>query len=83
MRFVVADEGPGFDPNHVPHAATEDDPVAHMEIREQLGLRDGGFGIMIAKGMVDGSNTTTPATRSRSSGPCPGRGDRQWGVRRR
>jgi two-component system, OmpR family, response regulator len=53
LRFVVADEGPGFDPSHVPHAATEDDPVAHMEIREQLGLRDGGFGIMIARGMVD------------------------------
>lgn len=53
LRFVVADEGPGFDPSHVPHAANDDDPTAHMAIREQLGLRDGGFGIMIAKGMVD------------------------------
>jgi CheY-like chemotaxis protein len=53
VKFVVTDQGAGFDPRNVPHAAKEDDPVAHMEIREKLGLRDGGFGIMIAKGMVD------------------------------
>lgn len=53
IKFVVTDEGKGFDPAHLPHAATDDDPVGHMELREQLGLREGGFGIMIAKGMVD------------------------------
>ncbi len=53
VKIVITDEGPGFNPRHVPHAATADDPVAHMAIREQLGLRDGGFGIMISKGMVD------------------------------
>ena len=53
VKFVIADEGTGFDPKCLPHAANDDDPVAHTAIREQLGLRDGGFGIMIAKGMVD------------------------------
>ena len=53
VKFVITDQGAGFDPQHLPHAATEDDPVAHLSIRERLGLRDGGFGIMISRGMVD------------------------------
>lgn len=53
VRFVITDQGPGFNPNDLPHAASEDDPVAHMAIREKLGLRDGGFGILISRGMVD------------------------------
>ena len=53
VKFVITDEGPGFDPRQLPHAATEDDPVGHLSIREKLGLRDGGFGIMISRGMVD------------------------------
>jgi DNA-binding response OmpR family regulator len=53
VKFVITDEGAGFDPCRLPHAADEADPVAHLCIRERLGLRDGGFGIMISKGMVD------------------------------
>lgn len=53
IKFVITDQGEGFNPKQVPHAASEDDPVAHMSIREKLGLRDGGFGILISKGMVD------------------------------
>ena len=53
LKFVITDQGQGFNPADVPHAACEDDPVGHMCIREQLGLRDGGFGILITKGMVD------------------------------
>jgi anti-sigma regulatory factor (Ser/Thr protein kinase) len=53
VKFVITDEGSGFDPGAIPHAASEEDPVTHMSIREKLGLRDGGFGIMISKGMVD------------------------------
>ncbi len=53
VKFVITDEGPGFNPSDLPHAANDDDPISHMEVRQQLGLRDGGFGIMIAKGMVD------------------------------
>jgi DNA-binding response OmpR family regulator len=53
VRIVISDEGTGFDPRRLPHAATHDDPVAHLAIREQLGIREGGFGIMISRGMVD------------------------------
>jgi DNA-binding response OmpR family regulator len=53
VKVVITDQGPGFDPNRLPHAASDHDPVAHLSIREQLGLRDGGFGIMLSRGMVD------------------------------
>ena len=53
VKFVISDEGAGFDPSVIPHAATVDDPVAHMDVRDQLGLRAGGFGILITKGRVD------------------------------
>ncbi len=53
VKVVITDQGPGFDPNSLPHAASDDDPLSHMSIREKLGLRDGGFGIMISRGMVD------------------------------
>jgi DNA-binding response OmpR family regulator len=53
VKFVITDRGPGFNPRQVPHAANDEDPVAHMAIREKLGLREGGFGILISRGMVD------------------------------
>lgn len=53
VKFVITDQGQGFNPQDIPHAANEEDPVSHMSIREKLGLRDGGFGILISKGMVD------------------------------
>lgn len=53
IKFVITDQGEGFNPQSLPHAANDEDPVAHMTIREKLGLRDGGFGILITKGMVD------------------------------
>jgi DNA-binding response OmpR family regulator len=53
IKFVITDQGEGFNPTDVPHAASEEDPVGHMSIREKLGLRDGGFGILISRGMVD------------------------------
>ena len=53
VKIVITDQGDGFNPQRLPHAAAEHDPVAHLTIREKLGLRDGGFGIMISKGMVD------------------------------
>ena len=53
MKFVITDQGTGFDPAAIPHAASDEDPVGHLTIREKLGMRQGGFGIMIAKGMVD------------------------------
>jgi DNA-binding response OmpR family regulator len=53
VKFVITDQGEGFNPTDLPHAASEEDPVSHMSIREKLGLRDGGFGILISRGMVD------------------------------
>lgn len=53
LHVSVSDQGEGFDRRHLPHAAHEDDPIRHLEIREQLGLRDGGFGLLITRGLVD------------------------------
>jgi CheY-like chemotaxis protein/anti-sigma regulatory factor (Ser/Thr protein kinase) len=53
ITIVIRDTGPGFNPKELPHAAREDDPVAHMMVRDTLGLREGGFGILIARGLVD------------------------------
>lgn len=53
LVIIIRDTGPGFDPKQVPHAARPDDPIGHFMVRQSLGLRDGGFGIMIARGLVD------------------------------
>ena len=53
VEVIVRDQGPGYDPGNLPHAACADDPMRHLEIREQLGLREGGFGLLIARGLVD------------------------------
>ena len=53
IEIVVRDQGPGFDREALPHAAAPDDPFSHLDVRDKLGLRAGGFGLMICKGMVD------------------------------
>ena len=53
VEIVIRDQGSGFDRSQLAHAASADDPVAHMDVREKLGLREGGFGLMVAHGMVD------------------------------
>src|SRR5688572_15614668 len=53
LKFVITDQGDGFDPKRLPHAACDDDPAAHLCIREKLGLRDGGFGMLITRGIMD------------------------------
>jgi CheY-like chemotaxis protein len=53
VRIVIRDTGPGFNPQELPHAADGKDPLAHMEVRETLGLREGGFGILMARALVD------------------------------
>jgi anti-sigma regulatory factor (Ser/Thr protein kinase) len=53
VTLVIRDQGPGFNPRQVPHAASEDDPIGHLDVRNDLGIREGGFGIMLAKGLVD------------------------------
>jgi CheY-like chemotaxis protein/anti-sigma regulatory factor (Ser/Thr protein kinase) len=53
VTIVIRDTGAGFDPGNLPHAAQADDPIAHMMVRETLGMREGGFGILMSRGLVD------------------------------
>jgi DNA-binding response OmpR family regulator len=53
LEIVVRDQGPAFDRNPLPDAAVTDDPSSHLDVREKLGLRAGGFGLLIRDGMVD------------------------------
>ena len=53
ITITIKDTGPGFDPSNLPHAAQPDDPIGHMMVRETLGLREGGFGILMSRGLVD------------------------------
>jgi DNA-binding response OmpR family regulator len=53
LEIVIRDQGPGFDRSTLPHAAIAGDPFSHMDVREKLGLRAGGFGLLICQGMVD------------------------------
>ncbi len=54
--FHVRDPGPGFDRADLAHAAVGHvghGPMAHFERRTQLGLRPGGFGILLVRNLVD------------------------------
>ena len=55
MVFYLRDPGPGFDIAALPHAALTrpDDPLAVAETREHEGLRPGGFGLLLARQIVD------------------------------
>jgi anti-sigma regulatory factor (Ser/Thr protein kinase) len=52
----IKDPGEGFDPTLLPHAAINnpnDDPIRHVSVREEKGLRAGGFGILLTSQLVD------------------------------
>jgi anti-sigma regulatory factor (Ser/Thr protein kinase)/CheY-like chemotaxis protein len=54
--YYVKDPGPGFDPASIPHAADAEpggDILAHAEQRAERGLRPGGFGLLLARKIVD------------------------------
>jgi anti-sigma regulatory factor (Ser/Thr protein kinase)/DNA-binding NarL/FixJ family response regulator len=55
MVFHLRDPGPGFDVAALPHAAVArpDDPLAVTELRAKSGLRPGGFGLLLARLVVD------------------------------
>ena len=55
LMFRIADPGSGFDMDELEHAALNnpDDPIAHMSIRENRGLRPGGFGLLMVKTSAD------------------------------
>jgi CheY-like chemotaxis protein len=52
----IKDPGSGFSLDELRHAAVgnpPDDPFQHMQEREALGMRPGGFGILMSKKLVD------------------------------
>ena len=51
--ITIRDTGPGFNPKQLAHAADAEDPERHMDVRDALGLRAGGFGILMTRGLVD------------------------------
>jgi anti-sigma regulatory factor (Ser/Thr protein kinase) len=54
--FSIKDPGEGFDVRQIQHAAfanPEDQPFRHMQVRQEKGLRPGGFGIMLAAQVID------------------------------
>jgi CheY-like chemotaxis protein len=55
LLYRIADPGAGFRMEDLGHAAVSypGDPTAHVEVREQKGLRPGGFGILMAQSLVD------------------------------
>ena len=56
VLYRIADPGPGFKIEDLPHAAigqSSDDPIRHMQVREEKGLRPGGFGLLMVRASVD------------------------------
>ena len=56
LMYRIQDPGPGFRPNELSHAAVSnppDKPYNHLSIREERGLRPGGFGLLMTRAMVD------------------------------
>jgi CheY-like chemotaxis protein/anti-sigma regulatory factor (Ser/Thr protein kinase) len=56
VMYRIADPGPGFNIEELPHAAigqSPDEPIKHMEVREAKGIRPGGFGLLTVAASVD------------------------------
>lgn len=54
--YRIADPGEGFDASQLTHAAVSnppDDPLEHARVREGLGLRPGGLGLLLSRALVD------------------------------
>ena len=54
--YYIRDPGEGFSPDKLAHAAaanTPDQPFRHVEVRQQMGIRPGGFGMLMAKNFAD------------------------------
>jgi anti-sigma regulatory factor (Ser/Thr protein kinase) len=56
LIYRIADPGEGFDIDGLRHAAIsnpEHDPIRHLVVREEKGLRPGGFGLAMTRSLVD------------------------------
>jgi DNA-binding response OmpR family regulator len=57
LMYRLDDPGPGFKLEDLKHAAIsnpEDNPMAHIPVREEKGLRPGGLGLLLSHQLVDG-----------------------------
>jgi len=56
VMYRISDPGPGFDIDNLPHSAVgqaEGDPITHVLVREEKGMRPGGFGLLTVRASVD------------------------------
>lgn len=56
LLYRISDPGRGFRFEGLSHAAVTnlgEDPLRHTEVRESKGMRPGGFGILMARALVD------------------------------
>ena len=55
LLYRIADPGTGFRLEDLSHAAGSDDsaPMAHDQVREDKGLRPGGFGLVLIRAIAD------------------------------
>jgi CheY-like chemotaxis protein len=56
LLYRVADPGSGFSFENLAHAAVgqpENQPIAHAAVRDDLGIRPGGFGIAMTRAIAD------------------------------
>jgi two-component system, OmpR family, response regulator len=81
VTIIIKDTGSGFNPQNLPHAAGPEDPVGHMMVRETLGLREGGFGILMSRGLVDELEYNEKGNEVRLVKYCPPRPQTVNGAR--
>lgn len=56
IMYRISDPGRGFSFENLEHAAVghpSSEPLAHMEVRQNKGIRPGGFGILMTKAAAD------------------------------
>ena len=56
LLYRISDPGRGFSFDALPHAAighAEGAPIEHVGVREEMGLRPGGFGLLMTRALVD------------------------------
>jgi anti-sigma regulatory factor (Ser/Thr protein kinase) len=56
LLYRIADPGEGFDIDRIAHSAVSnpaDDPLEHARVRQQMGLRPGGLGLVMTRALVD------------------------------
>lgn len=56
LLYYVRDPGSGFSFDNLTHAAVSnpaESPIEHIKVREELGLRPGGYGLLMTRNLVD------------------------------